>query len=130
MSFCLECGKTPKRNSYKYCSNICQRSFEYHTYISEWKEGKRIFNTKNVSRFIKRYLKETFGEKCSICGWQQKHPVTGNVPLEVDHKDSNPSNNSIDNMRLLCPNCHSLTPNFRNLNKGKGRSWRLATNKK
>lgn len=125
MSSCLVCSKTPKRKSYKYCSNKCQRDHQYLTYISEWKNGTRKFETKNVSHYLRRYLIETYGERCSICGWNKIHPLTGKIPLEVDHKDSNSNNNSEDNLRLLCPNCHSLTPNFRNLNKGNGRSWRL-----
>ncbi len=71
-----------------------------------------------------RFLLEKHGERCSRCGWNKKNTNTGKVPLEVDHIDGIADNNSEDNLRLLCPNCHALTPNFRNLNKGKGREWR------
>ena len=80
--------------------------------------------TKNISNHIKRYLKEKFGDKCFLCRWSKKNPITGNVPLEIDHIDGNAENNKEENLRLLCPNCHSLTFTFRNLNKGNGRSWR------
>jgi 5-methylcytosine-specific restriction endonuclease McrA len=40
-------------------------------------------------------------------------------------RDGNSENNLEENLRLLCPNCHSLSPNFRNLNKGYGRKWRV-----
>jgi ssDNA-binding Zn-finger/Zn-ribbon topoisomerase 1 len=69
---------------------------------------------------------EKFGERCTICGWSKKNLATGKVPLEIDHIDGNSDNNTEANLRLICPNCHSLSPNFRNLNKGKGRSWRTA----
>ncbi len=67
---------------------------------------------------------ERDGEKCSVCGWKKKHPITLRVPLEVDHVDGNADNNVNSNLQLLCPNCHSLTLLYRNLNKGNGRSWR------
>ncbi len=83
-------------------------------------------NTKNISAYIKRYLLGKYGERCSQCGWSQRNPVTGRVPLEVDHLDGQADNNTEKNLRLICPNCHALTPTFRNLNKGRGREWRKA----
>jgi len=71
---------------------------------------------------------EKYDERCSLCGWNKRHPLTNNVPLEVDHMDGNADNNHEDNLRLVCPNCHSLTSTFRNLNKGKGRTWRKGAN--
>lgn len=59
-----------------------------------------------------------------MCGWNKTNPITGRVPLEVHHVDGNPENNKENNLRLVCSNCHALTPGFRNLNKGKGRLWR------
>jgi hypothetical protein len=35
-------------------------------------------------------------------------------------------NNAPENLALLCPNCHALTPSFKALNKGKGRGSRRA----
>jgi hypothetical protein len=37
--------------------------------------------------------------------------------LELDHIDGNYQNNALGNLRLMCPNCHSLTPTFRGRNK-------------
>lgn len=128
MSACLVCGKTPKRFSYKYCSNKCQQIFQYKEYIRKWKlgivKGDRGIVTKNISKYIKRYLIEVYGEKCSTCGWDRKHPITKRVPLEVDHINGNADDNREENLRVICPNCHSLSSNYRNLNKGKGRAWR------
>jgi len=101
--------------------------FQYKKYINEWKkgyvDGSRGINTKNISAHIKKFLVNKFGEKCSLCSWSIKHP-RGYVPLEIDHIDGNSENNTEKNLRLLCPNCHSLTINFKNLNKGNGRVWR------
>jgi hypothetical protein len=67
---------------------------------------------------------EKYNRACSLCGWSKINPATGNIPLEIDHIDGNAENNKEDNLRMLCPNCHALTPSFRNLNRGAGREWR------
>ncbi|MBP7760613.1 HNH endonuclease [Candidatus Saccharibacteria bacterium] len=112
----------------KYCSNKCQRDFQYAKYITGWKSGtingERGLNTKNISQNIKRYLIERDGARCSQCGWGHENVFSGKVPIEVDHIDGDAMNNAEQNLRLLCPNCHSLTSNYRNLNKGNGRVWR------
>ena len=80
-------------------------------------------NTLYVDNY-RRYLIYKYGEKCMECGWDKKNPVTNNVPIQLDHIDGNSDNNSLDNLKLLCPNCHSLTPTFGALNKGNGRELR------
>jgi len=124
MNGCIFCGKDKQRASYKYCSNKCQWRYQYEKFIEAWQEGGIIDPTKNISKYLKRFLIEKFGEKCSLCGWDKKNPTTKRVPLEVDHIDGHTTNNSEKNLQIICPNCHSLTPTFRNLNKGRGRSWR------
>lgn len=51
-------------------------------------------------------------ERCRMCGIEprwQGHPL----PLEVDHVDGDWRNNQPENLRLLCPNCHSSTDTYR-----------------
>jgi hypothetical protein len=74
---------------------------------------------------LKKYLIRKFGEQCSKCGWAERNPVTGKVPIEIEHIDGNWENNALSNLSLLCPNCHSLTPTFRGLNRGRGRAHRM-----
>lgn len=127
-SKCLKCEKLTARKTYKYCSNQCQADYQYNKYIEEWLDGKIDGGTSSgiVSSHVKRYLREINKDKCEICSWSKVNPFTGIVPLEADHIDGNHKNNKIDNLRLICPNCHSLTSTYRALNKGNGRSWRAS----
>jgi 5-methylcytosine-specific restriction endonuclease McrA len=61
---------------------------------------------------LRRALSEIGVEyACSVCGISKWN---GNdITLEVDHVDGNNKNNSIENIRYLCPNCHSQTDNYR-----------------
>ncbi len=74
--------------------------------------------------FLRHYLVAKYGEKCSRCGWAGRNPVTGRVTIEVEHIDGDWRNNRPENLTLLCPNCHSLTPTYKALNKGHGREAR------
>lgn len=56
-------------------------------------------------------------DKCSICGWGEKRPGERLSTCELHHIDGNDSNHSLSNLVLLCPNCHSLTPNYRGKKK-------------
>lgn len=53
-------------------------------------------------------FKERKCEKCGLTSWMNEQ-----IPLELHHIDGDKRNNSLDNLQILCPNCHSLTDNFR-----------------
>ena len=128
MSKCLNCQKNILNRYSKYCSNKCQADYNYSVYISKWKLGLKNGNrgnvTKNLSGHIIRYILDKYNNKCSICGWNEINLTTNKSPLEIDHIDGNSENNTENNLILLCPNCHSLTKSYKNLNKGHGRLWR------
>jgi hypothetical protein len=124
---CRVCGNQTARSGYTYCSNTCQQEYQHCAFIAKWKNGE-VTGYRNigvVSKHIKRYLRQKFGNKCCLCGWSEVNPVTGLVPLVADHIDGDWKNNVEANLRLLCPNCDSLTPTYAALNKGKGRRNRV-----
>ena len=113
---CLNCGEElgqrirfnrPK----KFChNNKCQHEHARKMAIETGIAGKRS---------TKRHLIETRGYKCEMCDiseWRGQK-----LALDFDHIDGNSNNNSLDNVRLLCPNCHSQTETYKSKNTGKGR---------
>lgn len=129
---CVGCGTLLKeRHKIKFCSNQCQINYQHRIWVQLWKKGLAHGNigvtARNISVHLRKYLIAKFHNKCSVCGWSKKHPITGVVPLEIEHMDGDSENNLESNLKLLCPNCHALTPFYKNLNRGNGRKWR--TNK-
>jgi Zn finger protein HypA/HybF involved in hydrogenase expression len=74
------------------------------------------------TRTLKRFLLKNHGEKCWSCGiteWNDKP-----IGFELEHIDGNSENNELNNLSILCPNCHSQTDTYKNKNKGNGRHSR------
>lgn len=72
-----------------------------------------------LAHWAKRYLRNEAGHKCTKCGWSTPNPVLNKPILTIDHVDGNWLNNSYDNLKVLCFNCHTLTESFGSLNIGK-----------
>lgn len=93
-----------------------------------WAKGKILGPKRELREYInnqqpigshrlkKRLLKENiFSRTCSCCN--QTTWLDQEIPLELDHIDGDHLNNRIDNLRLLCPNCHALTDTYRGKNQ-------------
>lgn len=126
MKNCLNCGKELTGKQTKYCCVKCQTDYQYKQWIIRWQDGKEtgLRGKYQVSNYIRRFLLEKYDNKCAKCGWGEANPFTGTLPLEIDHIDGDYTNNTEDNLILLCPNCHSLTATYKGANKGKGRKDR------
>lgn len=125
---CLNCGKKVENyhKNAEFCSNICQREYEYKKYIDAWKDGKEngIRGKYELSSHIRRYMLEKTNCSCEICGCNWTNPKSGKPIVEVHHKDGNAFNNKEENLQVLCPNHHAMTENYGNNNK-LGRKKRL-----
>jgi 5-methylcytosine-specific restriction endonuclease McrA len=78
--------------------------------------------TVQIKKGVRRYLLETRGASCSLCGWDKTHPIDGKPLVEIDHVDGDAKNNKPKNLRILCPNCHSMTSNYRARNRNSTRN--------
>ena len=82
-----------------------------------------IHSHKLKEKLIRDGLKE---EKCELCGirtWYNKK-----IPLELHHKNGDHQDNSLDNLIILCPNCHSIQPGNSGANVGKYTTLEKQTN--
>jgi hypothetical protein len=81
--------------------------------IEEYLNNKRSIQSHKLKlRLIRQGI---FEHKCYCCGLTSWNGQP--IPLELEHKNGNPQDNSLDNLTLLCPNCHALTTTYRGKNK-------------
>jgi hypothetical protein len=99
----------------KYCSNTCAGEGKLLESVDRAKHG--LVKERPTLRKVLTYIKGYHCECCGISEWNGK-----SIILQVDHKNGLANDNNIDNLRLICPNCHSQSDTFSGRNKGKGRA--------
>jgi HNH endonuclease len=116
---CAYCAGTLTYSQKKYCSKSCCAKHKSDTRYVDWLAGNDSGSDSNrlLSASIRKRLITNAGNKCSKCGWSEKNPVIQKVILTVDHIDGDWTNNRVDNLQVLCYNCHTLTETFGSLNR-------------
>lgn len=121
---CAQCSKPVRRENKMFCSQSCSITYQGEVTLKRWLNGEHSVAVRidgGVHKKVRHYLIEKSNNECSKCGWHEVHPITGKVPLTIDHIDGNCENAHPDNLKVLCPNCHSLTSTYGTLNTGNGR---------
>lgn len=79
----------------------------YNSDVQSYKLKQKLFNS-NIKKPV-----------CELCGWSER-AEDGRIPVELDHINGKRRDNRIENLRILCPNCHSLQTTHRGKNKSRG----------
>lgn len=109
-------GLKPSGGNYSHMKKTLQR-LEINTDHwtgQAWNKGEQVKDWSSYSRAnrCKPHLIRLRGHKCENCLLELW--LNQPIPLDVHHLDKNKTNNSYENLQLVCPNCHAQTDNYKN----------------
>lgn len=113
---CANCGNKIPYNNTRFCSQECSSKYKANSTLNMFLENNYIGRVK-ITTVLRTWLLNRVENKCEKCGWGETNPYSNNVALDIHHKDGNRRNNTLENIEILCPNCHSLTETYKYLNK-------------
>jgi len=109
-------GLRPAGGNYIHCKKQLQRlSVDTSHWTGQaWSKEQQM---KDFSRYkrasnLKKHLLKERSHKCENCSLEKW--LDQPIMLEIDHIDGDRTNNNINNLKLLCPNCHAQTKTWRN----------------
>lgn len=126
-----EIGYPP--NSAIYREELEKKAFDMNIDVSHLTSGKRLFYSddeifiekcfkvsgETLSKRLKKKL--DLSHECAICNRKNHNPLwldePVDIPLQIDHINGNHFDNRVENLRLICPTCHSATDTYTGKNR-------------
>lgn len=124
---CPVCGNPVYGSKSQFCCHLCCEKARWaeikERIVANGKFPASSTTNETDRRTVRKYLEEENGHLCAVCGrreWNDKP-----IPLIVDHIDGVSTNHSVENFRLICPNCDATSETFKNKHSRKSsRTWR------
>ena len=113
---CRKLGLAPRGGNYQTLkSKISKYSIDTSHFLGQgWNRQNYSLAPTNKTAIKNKLIRER-GHRCERC--KNTEWLGEAITIELEHVDGNNTNNVNDNLLLLCPNCHSLTPTWKNKNR-------------